>query len=187
MRGGGALFMSRKLEKDVSISELLNMRADGMTNHQIAQHLGVSDTTIYRYIGKRSFAVVNAMAQNKPCPIKNESCIEPGRFFKTMPDDVVFVGYQQSNNDESTEEDEQTMSVKPDGEPKSVAGMAVLRVCHVYDLKGSLCTFHVNTGEGTVEMTAEGGSLITGMLDRHTIPEFVAELQSVLSMMSENR
>lgn len=49
----------RKLLNDVSMSELLQMRADGMTNREIADSLDVSDMTIYRIIGKQPDGLTN--------------------------------------------------------------------------------------------------------------------------------
>ena len=42
----------RALTNDVSISELMHMRGEGMSNSQIAESLGVSTSTIYAAIGK---------------------------------------------------------------------------------------------------------------------------------------
>ena len=38
---------------DVSMAELHQLREDGMTNREIAEHLDVSYATIYRYLGKQ--------------------------------------------------------------------------------------------------------------------------------------
>lgn len=43
----------RKLTDDVSMDELLQMRQDGMSNQEIANRLGVSNTTIYNYLGRQ--------------------------------------------------------------------------------------------------------------------------------------
>ena len=50
----GGIPVKRKLSKDLSMSELLELRAEGMTNKQIAEQLGVSVSTVYNYIGRRS-------------------------------------------------------------------------------------------------------------------------------------
>lgn len=57
MLAGGGIPVKRKLSKDLSMSELLELRAEGMTNKQIAEQLGVSVSTVYNYIGRRSQAV----------------------------------------------------------------------------------------------------------------------------------
>ena len=44
--------MGRKLLDEVSVNELLELRAEGYTNAQIAEMLDVSSMTIYRIIGK---------------------------------------------------------------------------------------------------------------------------------------
>lgn len=43
----------RKLTDDVSMDELLQMRQDGMSNQEISNRLGVSNTTIYNYLGRQ--------------------------------------------------------------------------------------------------------------------------------------
>lgn len=57
--------MRRKLTDDVDISTMLTMRRQGMSNKQIASALGVSPTTIYKYIGRKSDAVKVAHMQNR--------------------------------------------------------------------------------------------------------------------------
>ncbi len=62
----------RKLTDDVDIGTMLSMRQQGMSNKQIAFRLGVSPTTIYKYIGRKSDAAKVAEMQGKPmssvCP-----------------------------------------------------------------------------------------------------------------------
>lgn len=41
----------KRLNKDISVDEMLNMRAAGMTNADIANAIGGSVSTVYRYIG----------------------------------------------------------------------------------------------------------------------------------------
>lgn len=45
--------MKRRISDDVSIGEMLKMREQGMTNHDIAKSLGCNYVTILRYIGKQ--------------------------------------------------------------------------------------------------------------------------------------
>lgn len=80
--------MRKKLYKDVTVSEMLTLRQEGLSNHQIAKRLDVSEATVYRYIGKKSFAVANAEAQNKPCPIPVAtigSCVDIEKYTRICP------------------------------------------------------------------------------------------------------
>lgn len=43
----------KSLASEMDISELQTMRQNGMTNRQIAENLGISQNTVYRYIGKQ--------------------------------------------------------------------------------------------------------------------------------------
>lgn len=44
--------MKKSLLKEVSLSELQSMRAQGLSNKEIAQRLDCSTHTIYAYLGK---------------------------------------------------------------------------------------------------------------------------------------
>lgn len=54
----------RSLLEDLSIHELYRMRDSGMSNNDIANALGVSRSTIYRYIGKKGHEG-DAMKENR--------------------------------------------------------------------------------------------------------------------------
>lgn len=43
----------KSLASEMDITELQTMRQNGMTNRQIAENLGVSQNTVYRYLGKQ--------------------------------------------------------------------------------------------------------------------------------------
>lgn len=45
--------MFRKLTSDIDLETLYSMRRDGMNNQAIAEALGVTSQTVYRYIGKQ--------------------------------------------------------------------------------------------------------------------------------------
>ena len=57
--------MSKKLATSVSISELLAMREQGLTNYQIAERLGVTYRTIVSYIGKQPKGLRAPMGSRK--------------------------------------------------------------------------------------------------------------------------
>ena len=43
----------KSLASEINLSELQTMRGNGMTNRQIAESLGISQNTVYRYLGKQ--------------------------------------------------------------------------------------------------------------------------------------
>ena len=43
----------KSLASEIDITELQTMRQNGMTNRQIADNIGVSQNTVYRYLGKQ--------------------------------------------------------------------------------------------------------------------------------------
>ena len=162
--------MRRKLSQDVSISEMLTMRQNGLTNKQIADQLEVSVSTVYQYIGRRSEAVKHAAVQGKPCPIFDAP-------HETVPESLP-------EPDKVTEENE---PVKEET-PKAVrlpTNMNVLKESHTYDLQGLVCVFHVDTGCRTVEMKDEHNGTMTGMIDAYDLPAFIRELQEVLAIFQQ--
>ncbi len=69
----------KSVRLEVTPAEMRYLReTEGLTNKQIAERLDCAPATVYRYIGKRSNAVVNAQAQNKPCPVPER--IATGRY-----------------------------------------------------------------------------------------------------------
>lgn len=69
--------MYRKI--DVTVSEMLQLRAQGMSNHDIAKSLDISIATVKRYIGAqgRRMERYAAFADPKPEPKKNETAEAP--------------------------------------------------------------------------------------------------------------
>lgn len=65
--------MYRKI--DVTVSEMLQLRAQGMSNHDIAKSLDISVATVRRYIGAQGQRMerLAAFADAKPEPKKNET------------------------------------------------------------------------------------------------------------------
>ena len=70
----------KKLTDSVSISELLTMREQGLTNYQIAERLGVTYRTIVSYIGKQPEGLRAPMGSRKrpkpPAAIEPEDVAE---------------------------------------------------------------------------------------------------------------
>lgn len=163
--------LKRNLKLDVDIQTLRSMREQGMTNKQIADNLGVSVSTIYRYIGRKSQQVKYDEIQNKPCPVPNptgfveipkpkpEKKEEPIKPKEDIPAKEIVVTHE-----------------KPDSSP-------LLRmISSRFKLQGSLCNYEVDTDSGTIEMQ-EG--IITGLLDKDTVRRFLSELNEVANMLDK--
>lgn len=161
--------MRRKLSHDISISEMLTMRQEGLTNKQIAERLDIAVSTVYQYIGRRSEAVKHAAVQGKPCPIPSPAVQETVES-QTQPKEELLM----SHDDESTKQ------------PRLPTSMFVLKESHSYDLQGVVCVFRVDTGSHTVEMRDENSSTITGMIDAHDLPAFIRELQEVFEIIKDD-
>ena len=164
--------MRRKI--DVSASEMRSMREQGMTNQQIAKALDISTQTVYRYIGKRSFDVVNARAQNKPCPVNfapldKPDPVEPEE--TTMDFNTVVKLFEERNKPVT----------QPSPAPrKTPDGLRIVKETHCYNFEGRYCDYEVDTGAGTVEMfSGEKEAVISGIIDIKTIPGFIEELRAI--------
>lgn len=161
--------MRRKLSHEISISEMLTMRQEGLTNKQIAERLDTAVSTVYRYIGRRSEAVKHAAVQGKPCPIPT-SAVQEAAKPQTQP------------------KEEQPVSIKDESPKKPClpTSMFVLKESHSYDLQGLVCVFRVDTGAHTVEMRDENNGTVTGMIDARDLPAFIRELQEVLEIIKDD-
>lgn len=70
---------NRRLGLDVSQSEMMAMRNSGLNNRRIAERLGVSIQTVYKYIGKQ------------PTGMPREHRTAVGQFCKTQSDKPTVV------------------------------------------------------------------------------------------------
>lgn len=78
--------LKRTIKMDINVEEIYRMRREGMTNKQIANALGVSVSSIYRYAGRMSEAVKHAEVQNKPCPIPDPIKFTPVKKEEPKPE-----------------------------------------------------------------------------------------------------
>lgn len=151
-----------KLEREVSVSELLEMRKT-MSVAEIASSLDVSIGTVYKYIGKKSVLIAQAAQQNKPSPILDT--VKP--------------------IEEHSKEEVEVFKAPEKKEPEVRPVMKVLREHVVRDLQGSVCVFHLDTGSNTIELKDEGESTVTGLLALDDIPLFMAELDHIYKTMKK--
>lgn len=71
--------MSKVDLKPISTGDIATMRKlreEGLTNKKIAERMGISISSVYRYIGRKSQDVKYAEIQNKPSPVKTEFKID---------------------------------------------------------------------------------------------------------------
>ena len=154
--------------KEVSMDEMLHMREEGMTNHQIAKALDCCERAVYNYIGKRSKAVQKAKEQNKPSPVsKRMDGFKEDKPMITVKPAAIRIA-----------ENAPTVTVKP------APLLETLREVRILDMKGSVCNYRVNTGDGSVEMLdPDNRSMITGMLDKDSISVFIKELNQIWGLL----
>ena len=156
--------MGRKsVRLEVSPSEMLYLREhEGLTNKQISERLDVSIATVYRFIGKRSNAVANAMAQNKPCPV---------------PEHIASGRYEEPTSEvESTMDEQKKPEVSEDSFSAFAPTLSLIKRREIIDFKGNYCMFTVDTGEGTVDMK---DGVIEGTLDKDALYHFIRELMEI--------
>ena len=156
--------MGRKsVRLEVSPSEMLYLREhEGLTNKQISERLDVSIATVYRFIGKRSNAVANAIAQNKPCPV---------------PEHIASGRYEEPTSEvESTMDEQKKPEVSEDSFSAFAPTLSLIKRREIIDFKGDYCMFTVDTGEGTIDMKV---GVIEGTLDKDALYHFIRELMEI--------
>lgn len=86
---------SLRSRKKLNAEIMYDMRRQGMSNKQIAENLGISVSTVYDHIGKKSMAVRHAEEQNKPpvvdVPVANAAVISEENGFKPFTPQTVTV------------------------------------------------------------------------------------------------
>lgn len=151
----------RKLEREISVGELLQMRKE-MSVKEIAACLDVSVGTVYKYIGKKSVLAAQAVQQNKQSPIP-----------------II----QTEDHEERQKEEVEVSETREIRESAVRLVLKVLRESVVRDLQGSACVFHLDTGSNIIEMKDDGKGTVAGILQLDDIPLFIAELDHVYKMM----
>lgn len=185
------------------IATMRKLREEGLTNKKIAERMGISVSSVYRHIGRKSQDVKYAEIQNKPSPIKTEFKYDSSSLTVVhdvdIPKEEAVEAIKEKNANESAVtnnnlESENTAANNnlesenvaastnaidiPVEEEKEedvvVESSNLLQVLSTrMELKGSLCNFTVDSKSGTIEM-ADG--VMSGILDRDTVIRFIAEL-----------
>lgn len=83
-----------------------------------------------------------------------------------------------------------TMKVKQVEMPKPIKSPApILKLCKevkILDMNGQVCCYHINTGDGSVELKDNENSisLVHGQLDKTTLATMISELQEVQKILT---
>ena len=172
--------LKRSLKLDVDIQTLRSMREQGMTNKQIADNLGISVSTVYRYIGRKSQQVKYDEIQNKPCPVPNPTGLIAEEIAeKPVVEDIP--SFVEETVAEPVEGVKETTFEEPEeAEPVKKTFLTVLN--SRVKLQGSLCNYEIDSESGSIEMT---DGIITGLLDRDTVRRFLSELNEVADMLDK--
>lgn len=176
--------MSKVDLKPISTGDIATMRKlreEGLTNKKIAERMGISVSSVYRHIGRKSQDVKYAEIQNKPSPIKTE--------FKFDGSSLMVVHDIDIPKEEAVEEIKEEKPAVVEAKTKNTIDIPIedekeedvvvessnlLQVVSTrMVLKGSLCNFTVDSESGTIEMS---DGVMSGILDRDTVIRFIAEL-----------
>lgn len=152
------IYGKRRLSKDVSSQEMRELRAQGLTNKKIAERLGVSVATIYRYIGKASYDPTYAEAKKSDIQKTEKVHIE----YQKHPDPV-----------EIPEVTEEPKKVVADTKKDNHNILKVLNMECTTEYGGTFCKFRYNTKTEEVEML---DGVVEGILDKKGLRQFIAEL-----------
>ena len=166
-------YKRRTLTKDISISELKQLRSEGLTYNQIAKRLDVSENTVWRYLHKEGMTQNDEPKKDSSPKIKVEIPYRPKEQIMDIP-----------WNEPVPAKFEKDIVILPDQERKKrvleeFAKTSTLKLTEEiikWKFEGVLCNYKVNKTTGEIEMV-EGA--ISGLLDRNTISKFIAELEEL--------
>lgn len=191
----------RKLQKDIDVTTMYNMRAQGMTNKQIAFALGVHPNTIYKYIGRKSEAVKHAEVQNKP-PVVNPQPVQ----IEEVKAPTLIEKARNENAERKKAMEAEKHVIKPDV-PSAASTNDVTSVTQAHDaiehkeseakpydgrkstlrvisqrvsLEGNICKYVVDSESNSLEII---DGTVTGLLDRETLMAFIEELKEIAPMI----
>ena len=166
-------YKRRTLTKDISISELKQLRSEGLTYNQIAKRLDVSENTVWRYLHKEGMTQNDEPKKDSSPKIKVEIPYRPKEPVMEIP-----------WHEPTPAKFEKDIVILPDQERKKrvleeFAKTSTLKLTEEiikWKFEGVLCNYKVNKTTGEIEMV-EGA--ISGLLDRNTISKFIAELEEL--------
>ena len=163
--------MRAKLSRSVSANEMREMRRLGMTNKQIADSLEISPTTVYRYIGKRSQDIEWTSLQKQPTIDYTAAQVA-----KREPEEDTKEEVKADTKAEAKEE------AKIEEEGSKV--LELVREVKIIDLRGALCTYHVDQRTGDVELGSDREeSIVYGMVSGDMLTRFIEELSEIRTML----
>lgn len=171
----------RKLSHDIDISTLLSMRQDGMTNKQIADSLGVSPTTIYNYIGKKSVAAKVAQMQNRTVSsaISSQTLESKAEKLETVPMNKSKAEETVSLEQFECQQTAEIAASEPEEKWKEM-GTALRVISSRLALQGNLCKYIVETENDSIEI--DGGDILKGLLDSTALSLLIDELMEIRKM-----
>lgn len=166
-------YKRRALSKDISISELKQLRSEGLTYNQIAKRLDISENTVWRYLHKSGMTQIDEPKKDSSPKIKVEIPYRPKEQIMDIP-----------YNNPVPAKFEKDIVILSDQERKkrdleAFAKTSTLKLTEEiikWKFEGVLCNYKVNKTTGEIEMV-EGA--ISGLLDRNTISKFIAELEEL--------
>lgn len=157
------------------VATMRKLREEGLTNKKIAERMGISVSSVYRYIGRKSQDVKYAEVQNKPSPIKTEFKFDSASLMVVHDIDIPKPEKIEEIKVEESATVEPTIDIPvEEKEDDVVMESSLLQILSTrMILKGSLCNFTVDSETGTIEMS---DGIMTGILDKDTVDRFISEL-----------
>lgn len=99
----------------VTASDMMQLREQGLSNHDIARSLEVSEQTVRRYIGKQPGRMENLEAfRDAPSP-KKEKIVERAALMPKYAPKPVLEKYRVKDSIVEIDNDHQVMSIDVDG------------------------------------------------------------------------
>lgn len=157
------------------VATMRKLREEGLTNKKIAERMGISVSSVYRHIGRKSQDVKYAEVQNKPSPIKTEFKFDSASLMVVHDIDIPKKEVIEELKEETPVVVDSAIDIPvEEKEDDVVMESSLLQILSTrMILKGSLCNFTVDSETGTIEMS---DGIMTGILDKDTVDRFISEL-----------
>lgn len=143
-----------------------HLRIMGISRRGLADAAGISHSTVNAWFSRRADI--------------SEKYVEPICKALGLPREVI-VKQPEPSVEEPTVEESVEKEVE---EPVKESKLELVREVKIIDLKGALCTYHVDQRSGDVELGGDKeNSIVYGMVSGDMLDRFIEELTEIRSML----
>lgn len=173
-------YKRRTLSKDISLSELKQLRSEGLTYDEIAKRLDISKNTVARHL--KGVAIEEKQPRNDSSKLRVDIPYRPHEAVMDIP--------WEKANEIITPYSEDAIVTHPESTKHALEELAkkfnpstlkMTKEIIQWKFEGALCNYNVDKNTGEIEMV---NGAICGLLDKNTISKFIAELNEIQQLLT---